>query len=163
MFGDMPSIPIGLRPNEDILTQLERLEYSLLGCKVGSVWRVHKNIGKIKRMVTYADYQLTPARLFDTRRVNRKPDYLLVVPHNAPLYNVSSLSSMSGGEKLGLVRVTVVHETGMHSRVYLIRKASLEDFISEEERRLERKGYVEVDQKESFLTDWNDYCVLIFE
>ena len=51
LFGEVLTIPIGLRPNEDVVTQLSKLDYGLIGCRVGTVWKVNKGVGKVKKLV----------------------------------------------------------------------------------------------------------------
>ena len=45
------TIPIGLDPNKDVVTQLKNFNTSFLGCKVGSVWKVNKADRVIKKIV----------------------------------------------------------------------------------------------------------------
>lgn len=53
IYGEAPTIPIGLKPKEDIVNQLKKIDYNLLGCKVGTVWKVSKSESKpkIKRLI----------------------------------------------------------------------------------------------------------------
>ncbi len=119
IFGDPPTIPIGLKPNEDIVSQLNKLDYNLLGCKVGTVWKVSKRSDKpkLKRLVEFADLPQTPSRVFDPKRGHRQVDYLLIIPSNVPIY-----SSMMNTDKLGLIRVTHMIENEFSIYWKLIRK-----------------------------------------
>lgn len=106
LFGNLSTIPVGLKHNEDIVSQLKRLDYNLLGCKVGTVWKVIKKEQIIKCLVEFADLPQTPQRVFDPKRGHRIPDYLLILPESAPVFR--NLSSLVVTSKLGLVRVTVI-------------------------------------------------------
>lgn len=101
-FGDdVNTIPIELRPNEDIVNQLSKLDYNLLGCRVGTVWKVIKAEKKIKQLIEFADLPQTPTRVFDFKRGHRIPDYLLVLPEDTPVYR-SRGSSLMEAKRLGL-------------------------------------------------------------
>jgi len=86
LFGDVPSIPIPMWQEENIFTQLTKIEKNILGCTVGSIWKVTKSNKKIKRLLDFVDVAVTPARLFNYRRGHRIPDYLLIVPSNQSVF-----------------------------------------------------------------------------
>ena len=68
--------------NEDIGKSIKKLDYSILGCKPASVWKVYKNDKKIKVLIENTGL-MTPARMFgigNTKRPPKVPDYYLVVP-----------------------------------------------------------------------------------
>lgn len=108
LFGDMQTIPVGLRPHDDIVSQLNKLDYNLLGCRVGTVWKVCKRDQKIKCLVEFADLPQTPARVFDPKRGHRTPDYLLIIPASTPVF--PNISALVGTSRMGLVRMTVLLE-----------------------------------------------------
>jgi len=107
LFGNVETIPLGLKPNEDAVTQLKNFNGSFLGCKVGSVWKVHKNDSKIKKLMQFADLPQTPQRIFEHKRGHRIPDYLLIVPEKTAIFS----SSASSQSKEGLVKVSFMTET----------------------------------------------------
>lgn len=88
------------------MTQLSKTGYSLLGCKVGTVWKVNKSVRKIKQLIEFADLPQTPSRVFDYKRGHRRPDYLLVLAEGTPVYH-SRVSSLVGVERLGLAQIQV--------------------------------------------------------
>ena len=47
----MATFPVGLRPKEDLVSQLCKLDAGLLGCKVGTVWKVSRKTFKIRRVI----------------------------------------------------------------------------------------------------------------
>ena len=55
---------MALKPSEDAVIQLKNFNGSFLGCKVGSVWKVHKNDKKVKKLIEFADLPQTPQRIF---------------------------------------------------------------------------------------------------
>lgn len=85
-FGDVPTFPVSLHPDEDVVTQLSQLDYSLLGCKVGTVWKISKDVKKMKQIVQYADLVQTASRLLNYKPGHRIPDYLLILPATTPIY-----------------------------------------------------------------------------
>ena len=127
LFGEVETIPIGLEPNKDVVSQLRNFSGSYLGCKAGSVWKVNKYSRKIKKLMEFADLPQTPSRVFDSNRGHRVPDYLLIVPEKTPVYSTASSHSK---DKEGLVRVSFFSpEQGMSSQLQLILKSSLEDLV----------------------------------
>ena len=52
-------------------------------------------------------------------------------------------------------------EDGICSELSVIRKDSFEDFINSREKKLSRKSYVKIEEKEEFLAHWNDYIEVI--
>ena len=51
LFRADQTIPMALKPSEDAVIQLKNFNGSFLGCKVGSVWKVHKNDKKVKKLI----------------------------------------------------------------------------------------------------------------
>ena len=67
----------------------------MLGCKVGSVWKVNRG-GKIKKLDEFADIPQTAHRLFHAKRGHKTADYLMIVPDKTPV--------VKGKDKVGIVK-----------------------------------------------------------
>ena len=75
-----------METNKEIVAQLKSLHGSLLGCKVGSVWKVNRGSAKIKKLDEYADIPQTPHRVFHAKRGHNTADYLMIVPDKTPVH-----------------------------------------------------------------------------
>lgn len=140
LFGNVETIPLALKPNEDAVTQLKNFNGSFLGCKVGSVWKVHKNDLKIKKLIEFADLPQTPQRIFEHKRGHRIPDYLLIIPDKTPVFS----SSATSHSKEGLVKTCFMTEDGICLELSVIRKDSFDDFIDNQEKKFGRKSLAKI-------------------
>ena len=107
--------------DEDINQQLARLSLGVLGCRVGSLWKVSRLRKKIKRLTKFVDYQMPPSRIFGYVRGYTAPDFSLVVPDKHPIFRGSSLME-ERQERWGIVTVAVKEEDGKvrrYSRVLI--------------------------------------------
>jgi len=50
-FGDINKlIPLNLKLDEDVVKQIKNLDPLVLGCEIGSVWKVNKQTKRIKHI-----------------------------------------------------------------------------------------------------------------
>jgi len=97
---------LALEEDEDIHQQLARIAPSVLGCRVGSLWKVSRLRKKIKRLTKFVDYQMPPNRIFGYVRGYTPPDFILVVPDKHSIFRGTSLMEEKQ-ERLGIVTVAV--------------------------------------------------------
>lgn len=105
IFGEMMTVPVGLQPNEDLYNEVFGLDPELLGCKIGSVWKVSRKTKKVRQLAHYSDFPQSASRIFEGKSGHGRPDYLLIVPEEAQVWQ--GVSSLVKKDRLGLVRVSM--------------------------------------------------------